>query len=392
MIDFKSPANAIADELVALRRDFHKHPEIGFEEIRTAGIVVERLQELGLEVRSGVGKTGVIGLLEGAKDGPTVLYRADMDALPIQEKNAVGYRSVIRGKMHACGHDAHVAVALGLAKLFSQHRDQMAGRIKFVFQPAEEIVAGAKAMIAEGALENPRPDVCLGMHVWNNLPFGTVAVTDGPSMAGSSTFDLLITGKGGHAASPHFAADPVVCAAQLITALQTIPSRNIDPLESAVLSVTEMKGSDAYNIIPEQVELAGTVRAFKIPVRDLIEDRMKKFSASLCSALGCKAKFVIKHNTTPVANHPDVAPRVRAAFSRMMDPAKIVTNERTMGSEDVGLFMSDIPGVFAFIGSANAEQGLNYSHHHQRFDIDERVLPFSVALMATAIADYIMPR
>ena len=391
MVDFRALAEAMKDELITFRRDFHKHPEIAFEEARTSGIVADELNKLGLEVQTGVGMTGVVGILEGPKDGPTVLYRADMDALPMQEINETDYASVYPGKMHACGHDAHTAIGLGVAKLMTEQRDKLAGRIKFVFQPAEEVVGGAKAMIADGILENPRPDVSLGLHVWNSMELGQVAVTDGPSMAGSAVFDITITGKGGHGAAPHDAADPVICAAQMITALQTVVSRNVDPLDTAVVSVTKMQASDAYNIIPEQVKLAGTVRTFKIEVRDLIERRMDEICQSLAVAMGCAAELDFRYNTLPVANDPNVAARVRNVFEQMIDPDKIITDERTMGSEDVGMMMDDIPGTFVFLGSANDERELNYPHHHPRFDIDEDSLPLGVALMSAVLADYLMP-
>jgi amidohydrolase len=391
MIDFKAQAEALKDEVIAFRRDFHKHPEIGFEEVRTAGIVAGELQKLGLEVQTGIGKTGVVGILEGAMDGPTILFRADMDALMVQEDNDVEYASSIPGKMHACGHDAHTAIALGVAKVFATQRAKMAGRIKFVFQPAEEIGTGATAMIADGVLENPRPDVSLGLHVWNSMPFGYVGVTDGPSMAGASGFDIKITGLGGHGAQPETTVDPVVCATQLINAWQTIVSRNISPLDTAVISVTQMKASDAFNIIPESVTLVGTTRAFTIEVRDLIETRMRDIADSLCAAMGCKAEFNATHDTKPVENDAQVAIQVRKAFSRLMPAEHIITDERTMGGEDMSFLMEDIPGTFVFLGSKNDERGLNYSHHHPRFDIDEDCLPFGVELMSAAIASYVIP-
>ncbi|MDQ7035744.1 MAG: M20 family metallopeptidase, partial [Anaerolineae bacterium] len=217
-IDFRAIAEAMREELVARRRDFHQHPETAFEEVRTAGIVAKELQQLGLEVQTGVGKTGVIGILDGDKEGPTVLVRADMDALPVTEANETDYVSQTAGKMHACGHDGHTAVALGVAKLFSQHRDKLKGRIKFVFQPAEEIGAGAKAMIADGALQNPKPDVSLGLHLWNSVPLGKVGIADGPIMAAPSIFEITIHGKGGHGAMPDETIDPLVCAAQMVMA------------------------------------------------------------------------------------------------------------------------------------------------------------------------------
>ncbi|NJL55335.1 amidohydrolase, partial [bacterium] len=338
-IDFKAQAEALHEELVARRRDFHQHPELAFQEVRTAGIVAQELQALGLEVQAGVGRTGVVGVLEGAHDGPTVLVRADMDALPIHEENQVDYTSQSAGVMHACGHDGHTTIALGVAKLLSMQREHMAGRVKFVFQPAEEIVAGARAMVEDGVLQAPRPDVTLGLHLWNTLPLGVIGAADGPVMAGSSVFEIIITGRGGHAAAPHLGSDPVLSAAQIIIALQSITSRNVDPLESAVVSVTMMQGSDADNIIPERVKLSGTFRAYKREVRDLVERRLVEISAGIAAAMNCTASTTVAHGTEPVANHPDVAVRVRPRLGQIVGTQNIQTSIRTMGAEDVGLFM-----------------------------------------------------
>jgi len=390
-IDFKAQAEAMREELVARRRDLHRHPELAFQEVRTAGIVAKELQALGLEVQTGVGKTGVVGILEGAKDGPTVLVRADMDALPIHEENQTDYVSTEAGKMHACGHDGHTTIALGVAKLLSQHRDQIAGRIKFVFQPAEEIVGGAKAMIADGVLESPRPDVSLGLHLWNTMPLGILGIADGPVMAGASIFQIIITGRGGHAASPQLAIDPVVCAAQVINALQTIVSRNANPFDTAVVSVTRMKGSDADNIIPERVELGGTFRTFKLEMRDLVDQRIREITQSVCAAMGCTAEVTTVHGVPPTTNDIETTARVRTLFTSMVGADKIDTTTRTMGAEDMSLFLEQVPGTYFFVGSANEARGLNYGHHHPRFDFDEDALPLSVALMSAAVAEYVMP-
>ncbi|HEX2622224.1 MAG TPA: amidohydrolase [Phototrophicaceae bacterium] len=389
VIDYMGQAQAVRDELIARRRDLHVHPELAFQEIRTAGIVAKALSDLGLEVQTGVGKTGVVAVLEGDKDGPTVLVRADMDALPIIEANKTDYVSIESGKMHACGHDGHTSIALGVAKLFVQHRDQIAGRIKFVFQPAEEIAGGALAMIEDGVLENPRPDVSLGLHLWNNLPLGTIGVAEGPTMAGSSIFKITITGHGGHGAQPQMTADPIVCAAQMITALQTIVSRNVNPADTAVVSVTMVRAGDTHNVIPQQAELTGTMRAFKTEVRDLVTRRMEEIVRNISLAMGCKAEFDIQHLTIPVVNHPEVTAKLRAKFAEMVGDEKLDPEARTMGGEDMAYLMNDIPGMFFFVGSANSQRGLDYGHHHPRFDFDEEALPLGMALLSAAIGEYV---
>lgn len=390
-LDFKALAQGMRDELIARRRDFHRHPETAFEEMRTAGIVAQELAALGLEVQTGVGKTGVVAILEGERDGPTVLVRADMDALPVQEENRVEYASSHAGKMHACGHDGHTAIALGVAKLFAERRAEVAGRIKFVFQPAEEIAEGAVAMIKDGALGSPRPDVTLGLHLWNSLPVGTVGVTEGPAMAGSSIFSVRITGKGGHAASPHFGIDPVVCAAQLITAFQTIISRNLDPFETGVISTTFIRAGETHNVIPQTAELVGTVRAFRTETRDLMFKRMAEMVEHLCAGMGCEGALTYRHQTLPVNNRPEVMRQIRSRFAEIVGENGLDANVRTMGAEDVGYFMDDIPGAFFFVGAADKTADAYYGHHHPRFSIDEEALPLGVALLSSAVASYIMP-
>lgn len=379
------------DELVTRRRDFHRHPELAFEEARTAGIVAAELGKLGLEVQTGVGKTGVVGLLEGDQNGPTVMVRADMDALPILEENSFDFASIVPGKMHACGHDGHTAIALGVAKLLSQHRDRIAGRVKFVFQPAEEVAGGAKAMVADGVMRDPRPDVSLGLHIWNGMPFGRLGVADGPVMAGSSEFTIRITGRGGHAASPHLAIDPVVCAAHVITAFQTIASRSVSPLDSAVVSVTQMKAGTAFNVIPQDVELRGTVRTFSLDVRDTVERRMREISEGIAGAMGCTAELSMIHQLLPTVNHPEVGERLRRVFRQFVGEQGLDSNERTMGSEDVGILMDGVPGMYFFLGARVPDQEVLYGHHHPRFDFVEDALPLGVALLSAAVAEYVIP-
>lgn len=389
-INFKTEADALSEELVERRRDLHQHPETAFEEVRTAGIVAEELTRLGMEVQTGVGKTGVVGILEGDTDGPTVLVRADMDALPIEEENAVAYRSQVAGKMHACGHDAHTSIGLGVAKLLSKRQGELRGRVKFVFQPAEEIAGGALAMIEDGVLDTPRPDVSLGLHVWNSLPLGQVGLASGPIMAGSNSFEITITGSGGHGASPHETRDPIMCAAQMISALQTIVSRNADPLEGAVVSVTQVHAGSADNVIPQTATLRGTTRAFRPEVQTLIKERMQVIVESTAAGMGCTATLAYRDQTVPVINDDEVTQRVRGALRPLLSEAQILTDERTMGAEDMGYLMDDIPGLFMFVGSANHERDLDYGHHHPRFDIDEDVLPFGVALLSQAVAAYVL--
>lgn len=387
-IDFMADAEALRNELIARRRDFHQHPELAFEEHRTAGIVADELNDLGLEVQTGIGKTGVVGILEGAADGPTVLYRADMDALPILEENETDYVSQHSGVMHACGHDGHTAIALGIAKVLSNHRDSLSGRVKFVFQPAEERGSGAESMIADGALESPAPDYCLGIHLWNDLEVGTVSAVSGPTMSGAGVFEITITGVGGHGAMPHQTADPIVCAAQVIVALQSIVSRNVDPQDMVVITIGTIQGGSARNIIPQSVSFSGSFRLFRESIRELIKTRMRQVAEGVASGMGCSATVDFGLGIGPVINDAAVTARARRVMSATGDNVALV-EQPWMASEDVGLFMQRNPSAYLLVGSANHERQLNYPHHHPRFDIDEDVLPLSVGLMSAVIADYL---
>lgn len=391
--DWISQAQELQPELIARRRDFHRHPELAFEEFRTAGIVAQTLTGLGLEVSTGIGKTGVVGVLEGAHDGPTVLVRCDMDALPIHEENIVDYVSTIPGKMHACGHDGHVTIGLAVAQLLSVQRDRIAGRVKFLFQPAEEVANGAQAMINDGALQNPTPDVGFGLHLWNELPFGEVAITDGPFMAGADWFKITITGSGGHAAIPDQTRDPIIAGVQIVNALQTIVSRNVSPLDTAVVSVTMFHAGTANNAIANTAELEGTFRTYRPATHDLVERRLREIVTGVATALGCEATVKTEQVAPPLINNADTTDRLRDAVAPLAEQLslKIRHDFRTMTAEDMAVILNHVPGTYFFVGSANANHEPTYPHHHARFNIEERALPVGVALLCAAVAEYVLP-
>jgi amidohydrolase len=372
----------LGDEIIAVRRDLHRHPELGLEEVRTAKIVAESLEALGLEVSTGIAKTGVVGLLHGKSDSPVLLLRFDMDALPIHEATGVDYASETPGKMHACGHDGHVAVGLSVAKLLAAHKNELQGTIKFVFQPAEEGAGGAEKMVAAGVLENPRPDFSLAMHVWNQAPLGWYGLNPGPTMAGAEIFQVKIKGKGGHSAAPHNTVDPIIAAAQIITGLQTILARNVDPLDSAVVTVGTVSAGTAFNIIPQDATIGGTIRTFKQEITERIHSRFLRIIESTAQAMGCQAEIEIKRITYPVINDPDLTGILSEVVKQMDPDARIDSAFQTMGSEDFSFMMQDIPGCFMMVGSANADKGLVYDHHHPKFNFDEACLPTSVAILA----------
>lgn len=387
--DFKNEASALFDEMVRMRRDFHRYPELGFEETRTSGIIAERLQELGLEVQCGIGQTGVVGIMEGMEDGPTVMLRFDMDALPIQEESDISFISRNDGVMHACGHDGHVTMGLTLAKIMSRYRDQMHGRIKFVFQPAEEGLGGAFAMIADGVLDNPRPDVAFAMHVWTPEPYGRVRVVSGPCMSSSSVFTLTVQGRGGHGAAPHLATDPVLAAAQIVSALQSIVSRNIDPQESVVVSIGQFIAGTTFNVIPDRAILKGTVRSYNNELHRQIYRRILEMATKMADAYSCTATMETIAIVQAVVNAEEPTAIVYDAAAKIMGEENI-SDRRTMASEDMGFFLDEIPGCYFFIGARNEEKGYTYPHHHPRFNFDERAMISGVAIMAEATAQYLL--
>jgi len=393
MNNFLQQAEELFPYTQALRRDFHMHPELGYREIRTGGIVAKELETLGLEVTKGVGKTGVVGYLEGSKPGPTILLRFDMDALPITEETGAEYTSTNPGVMHACGHDGHTAIGLTVAKMLNAQRDQLAGNIKFCFQPSEEgtngeDVGGALMMIRDGVMESPKVDKTLSLHLWNEKPFGWIHVAEGPVMAGADLFNVKITGKGGHGALPETTIDPIVAAAQIVTALQTIASRNVDPLKPVVVSVTTIHSGTAFNVIPQTADLGGTIRTFDSQVRKLVLERFEQIVKGIASSMRCESEIMIKQITAPVINNGTVAASVLKSAPSVYPQTEIDTNSfLTMGAEDMGYMLDKADGCYFFVGSANEEKNLTYKHHHPKFDFDERVLVSASALMATAAAD-----
>ncbi|GAC1533588.1 MAG: amidohydrolase [Herpetosiphon sp.] len=382
---FVQEAEALHAELVEMRRDLHAHPELGFLETRTARIVAEHLGALGYEVVRGVGKTGIIGVLTGAQPGErTVLLRFDMDALPIQEENDVPYRSQTAGVMHACGHDAHVAVGLGVAKLLAQHQAEFPGTVKLMFQPAEEILRGAEAMIADGILEQPHVDVALALHVLSQAPLGTAVVHSGPLGAGADLFEIVVRGRGGHGALPHETIDSVVVAAHIIVALQSIMSRNVNPEETGVVTIGRIHGGQAGNVIADTVTLSGTIRSFNREVHLLIRRRIEELVTGVATAFGAQADLTLTIAVEPTINAAGPSTVVARVAGEVLGVQQIDTTSRSMGSEDFSAVLAQVPGTFFFLGAGNAALGLNHPHHSPHFDIDEACLPAGVAILCEA--------
>ncbi|MBD0344157.1 MAG: amidohydrolase [Coleofasciculus sp. Co-bin14] len=380
---------ALQPQLVEWRRRLHQRPELGFREHLTAQLVAQKLQEWGIEHKIGIAKTGIVATIESKRPGPVLAIRADMDALPIQEANDVPYRSQHDGIMHACGHDGHTAIALGTAYYLSQHREDFAGTVKIIFQPAEEGPGGAKPMIEEGVLQNPDVDAIIGLHLWNNLPLATVGVRSGALMAAVECFSCTILGKGGHGAIPHQTIDSIVVSAQIVNALQTIVARNIDPLESAVVTVGELQAGSANNVIADTARMRGTVRYFNPKLEGYFSKRIEQIIAGVCQSHGASYELNYESLYPPVINDISMAELVRSVASDVVEtPAGIVPECQTMGGEDMAFFLQKVPGCYFFLGSANPAKDLAYPHHHPRFDFDETALGMGVEIFVRCVEKF----
>ena len=374
--------------LVADRRHLHQHPELGFQEFKTAKFVRQRLEALGVaDIHTGIAITGVTGVIEGTAPGTggNVLLRADMDALPIHEDSGADYASQADGVMHACGHDAHTAILLGAARILMARRDQFSGKVTLCFQPAEEMPPGGGIrMIEAGVLEGV--DAAFALHVSSSLPTGDVAIAPGGVMAGGDLFRIIIQGKGGHAAEPHESADPVVAAAAVITALQSIVSRNIDPMDRAVVSVCTFAAGEAFNVIPDTAEIGGTFRYFRHETGEQTAKRIGEISRDVAGGLGCEARVEIMPGYPPTVNDDAMAALCRDALVDAFGEVAVQVSEPVMGGEDFSHMLRRVPGAYFHVGCYTERDGVNYGHHHPRFDIDEDSLAIGVqALASTAL-------
>jgi amidohydrolase len=386
LIDFLEEAKKLESELVAWRRDFHRHPELRFQEVRTAGIVAQHLRDSGFKTQTGIGKTGVIGTLKGTGDGPVVLMRFDMDALPISEENDLEYASQNPGVMHACGHDTHVAMGMGCAQIFSQHLEVFPGTIKLVFQPAEEGAGGALAMIADGGLENPKPDYSFGIHIDATRPTGLVAIGEGPILAAADSFRIFVKGKGGHGALPEQTVDALIVSTQIVNALQTITSRNTGLFDSAILSVCSLQAGNVFNIIPETSEILGTIRTYDQNIQHLVRKRLKDIAVNTANAFDASAEVEIEEIVPAAVNDPAVAAVVRKIAGGIFGDENVETDYRVAPSDDIAEFLSAAPGCQIILGAAPEN---SYPHHNSRFNIDESAMAYGVALLCQSTIHFL---
>ena len=375
---------AIHDEMTAWRRDIHAHPELGFEEERTAAVVAEKLESFGIQVHRGLAKTGVVGTLEGAPGEGAIALRADMDALPILEGNdGVDYRSTNDGTMHACGHDGHTTMLLGAARYLAETRN-FAGTVYFVFQPAEEGLGGGEAMVKDGLFERFPATAVYGMHNWPGMAPGEIAVRTGPMMAACDEFEITVEGTGAHGAMPHLGLDPVVAAAQIVTGLQSIVARNVDPLEAGVVSVTMIHGGDAFNVIPQSVALAGTVRTFKPEVRDLIAANIQRIAESTAASFGITATVKVEGRFPATVNTAEETDRAEAAAAAVVGAERVHRDlAPCMGSEDFAYMLQARPGSYIWIGNGTGPGGCFL--HNPGYDFNDEILPIGASYWATLV-------
>ena len=385
MAQLSPDVTALADDLVALRRDLHQNPELAWAEHRTGARVAAFLEGAALELRT-VAATGVLATARGT-EGRTVLLRVDMDGLPIQEQGDAPYASRVPGVMHACGHDGHTAMGAAAARVLAGRRP--GGTVRVLFQPAEEGESGAQRVIADGALEGV--DVALGIHLWNELPVGTIGVKAGPLMAAVDRLRVVVRGRGGHGGHPHRSADPVTAAAHVVVALQTIVAREVSPLQSAVVTLGAIHGGQAFNVIPDEVTLTGTVRTFDPELRRSMPERIRRIAAGVAEALQCEAEVEVRPGNPAVVNDAAVAALARRAAARVVGDERVVEPEPTMGGEDMAVYFERVPGCFVFVGSANPARGLDQPHHSPRFDFDEAALAIGCEFLVEAAHEALKP-
>lgn len=369
------------DSMVAVRRDLHRNPELGLRETRTSSVVQEFLRKAGIEFRFPLATTGVAGLVRAEKpSGRAILLRADMDGLPLQEENTVDYASQNTGVMHACGHDGHTSILLHTAELTQQRRATLGGDITFAFQPAEEGPGGALPMIQEGVMENPKIEAAFGLHLWNIFPVGKVGVQAGPAMAAADEFELVVEGKGGHGAHPDKTIDAVVVASHIVTAMQTLVSRNVDPFKTAVITVGTFRAGSNFNIIAERAFLTGTMRTFDPEVRAALIERLEVVVTRTAEAFGAKCKFVFTEVYPVTVNDPAMSEFVADVVAEVVGKENVLRGAMSMGAEDMSYFLEAVPGCFLFLGSNNPARGLDGQHHSPRFDFDEACLPIGTEI------------
>ncbi|MEG1002549.1 MAG: amidohydrolase [Clostridium sp.] len=391
MIDFREEANKIKKDLIDIRRDIHMHPEVGFEEVRTSNLIKNFLEVQGIDYKSVAG-TGICGIIKGTKEGKgkTIAIRADMDALPIQDNKVCEYKSTVKGKMHACGHDGHTTILLGVSKILNENKHLFSGNVKLLFEPAEETTGGASVMISEGVLENPSVDKVIGLHVSEDVECGKIKIKNGVVNAASNPYKINIKGSGGHGAAPSATVDPIVIGANVVSTLQTIVSREISAVNPAVVTVGTFHGGTAQNIIPEEVEISGIIRTMTVEDREFACRRVTEIAEGIATVGRGSAKVLIEESYPCLTNNDDCVSLIRNAANKILGEENVLEQKApSMGVESFAYFAMERPAAFYFLGTSNKDKGTNKSAHSSLFDIDEDALPLGVAIQCQAAFDYL---
>ena len=390
MDDLKKLINKYEDEVIEIRRDLHKHPEVGFDLDRTSKKVANKLKDLGFEVKTNIGKTGVVGLLKGDNSGPTIALRADMDALPMNESTDLDFSSVEEGKMHACGHDGHTAILLGVAMVLAEIKDKLNGNVKLIFQPAEEGPGGAEPMIKDGVMKNPEVDAIFGLHIWLEMDAGKVGVKKGPLFASIDEFDIKVKGDSAHGASPHQGVDAIAVTAEVINSLQSIVSRKINPIDSAVITIGKIEGGYVRNVIADKVKLEGTVRALDSEVRKQLENEIYKKVKNICLASDADYEIDYRHLYPPLFNDEKMTELIRNNAIEVMESKNVIdVEEPTMGGEDFAYFLKKVPGTFFLLGGKNEKKEITAPHHNTHFTFDEDIMVDGIEIMLKTVLDFL---
>lgn len=393
-LDLLREALAIEPEIIKTRREIHQHPELAYQEQKTSKLVADKLESLGIEVKRGVGGTGVLGILKASKNGRVVALRADMDALPLEETADVEFKSRVKGVMHACGHDTHVAMLLGAAQLLANHKDELHGTIKFLFQPAEEHGGrgGAKPMIEDGVMGNPKVDYVFGLHIDGDRAAKMFGFRGGPIMAAPDTFKIRVMGKGGHGSAPHQTVDPVYVAAQIIVSLQGVSGRMIDPVQPFVVTIGSVHSGTKENIIPDDAVLEGTIRTLDEDTRTTAKTRVQAVAEGVAAAFGARAVVDFEKDAYPVTVNDSKVTEQAMRIVEKIPGAKTETMKQILGGEDFSRFLQEAPGTFYFLGTINPEKGCVYPNHSSKFKVDEDVLKYGTASLATLAMKFTDPK
>ena len=390
-MNIKEDIQKIMPEVINIRRDIHMYPELGFQEFRTSQLIASYLENLELEVRKNIAQTGVLGILRGKEEGKTILLRADIDALPLEELNDVPYKSKNKGIMHACGHDGHIAILLGTAKILAKYKDQIKGIVKFAFQPAEELPpGGAEPMIKEGILENPYVDKVYALHLANHLKVGKIAVRKGFFCAQADAFTIKVKGRGGHGSTPDKCIDPIIISTHIVQALQEIPSREIDPHTPFVLSICKIQSGNTFNVIPEDAEIEGTVRTFDKNLAETISKRIETISKNIAEAFRGKAEIEYQFGYPPGKNDEKEAEFVKKIAEEVVGKENVIEDKPSMGGEDFSYFLEERPGAMFWLGSGNEEKGVNQPHHSPYFDFDESAMAIGIEMFVRIVLENLL--